>query len=133
MNRLLVTALGVALAANAGLASAQSYSRYPVDPGPAHGQTVQYDYARVVRVDPVFDAYATSSQGQRCYERPTYVSGGGDDYADDGYYREIRYFIDCILNGRPIETAAPESTRDTISIALAEQESAERNGELIRL
>lgn len=87
MNRLLVTALGVALAANAGLASAQSYSRYPVDPGPAHGQTVQYDYARVVRVDPVFDAYATSSQGQRCYERPTYVSGGGDDYADDGYYR----------------------------------------------
>ena len=53
--------------------------------------------------------------------------------ADDGYYREIRYFIDCILNDRPIETAAPESTRDTISIALAEQQSAERNGELIRL
>ena len=87
MNRLLVTALGVALAASTGLASAQSYSRYPVDSGPNYGQTVQYDYARVVRVDPVFDSYATSSQGQRCYERPTYVSGSGDYYPHDGSYR----------------------------------------------
>jgi predicted dehydrogenase len=30
---------------------------------------------------------------------------------DDGYYREICYFIDCIKNGRQIETCTPESTR----------------------
>ena len=53
--------------------------------------------------------------------------------ADNGYYREICYFIDCVLNDRPIETCAPESTRNTIAIATAEQESADRGGVLVKL
>lgn len=53
--------------------------------------------------------------------------------ADDGYYREICYFIDCVKNDKPIEVCAPESTRDTITIALAEQESADRGGEFVKL
>ena len=34
----------------------------------------------------------------------------------DGYAGEIRYFIDCIENGRPNEMALPESTADTIRL-----------------
>jgi predicted dehydrogenase len=53
--------------------------------------------------------------------------------ADDGYYREIRYFINCVTNDKPIETCTPESTRDTIAIATAEQASAEKSGAIIKL
>lgn len=52
---------------------------------------------------------------------------------DDGYYREIRYFIDCIANDRPIEACPPESTRDTIVIATAEQASADAKGKLVEV
>jgi uncharacterized protein YcfJ len=77
MNRLLATSLALAAAAACGSAYAQSQPRY--------GSTSSSDYARVVRVDPVFEAYGTSSAPQqRCYERPTYV--GSDPYRDDGYY-----------------------------------------------
>jgi len=40
--------------------------------------------------------------------------------ARDGYYYEIEYFVTCILEGRPIERAAPESART--SVALVEHE-----------
>lgn len=70
MNRLLAVPVAMVLITSAGAASAQSYPRY--------GATSSSDYARVVRVDPVFDSYSTGG-GQRCYERPTYVG-------DDGYY-----------------------------------------------
>lgn len=52
---------------------------------------------------------------------------------DEGYYREIRYFINCIREGNPVETCTPESTRDTISIALAEQESADQGGVIVKV
>jgi len=52
-----------------------------------------------------------------------------NDCPDDGYYREIRYFIDALVNDTPIETADNESTRNTICLATAERESARRNGE----
>jgi hypothetical protein len=95
-----------------GVASAQTYNRsyygqpgynqsgynqsgynqaYPDRYGNSSGS--QYDYARVLRVDPVFDSrygsgYRTASN-QRCYERPTHVSGR-DGY-NDGYYRNDGY------------------------------------------
>jgi hypothetical protein len=50
-----------------------------------------------------------------------------------GYYREIRYFIDALLNDTPIETADPYSTMETIRIANAEAESADRQGEFVEL
>lgn len=52
-----------------------------------------------------------------------------EDCGDDGYYREICYFIDAVLNDKPIEVATPESTRTTICVATAERESARHNGE----
>lgn len=50
-----------------------------------------------------------------------------------GYYREIEYFIDAIKNDTPIERADVYSTMETIRIANAEQDSADRKGELVDL
>jgi uncharacterized protein YcfJ len=91
MNRSLVTALGLALAAVTGAASAQSYgypqNNYPQNTYPQSTSNASYssqiDFARVVRVDPVFETYSTQPvNGPRCYERPTYVQG--DSYYGDG-------------------------------------------------
>lgn len=105
MKRLFVSTLALSLAAATGLASAQTYRAAPAYGQSAYGQdaNVRYDYARVIRVDPVFDSrygsgYATSNS-QRCYNSDTYVRGddnynnqyGGYNSADDGYYRNDRY------------------------------------------
>lgn len=49
---------------------------------------------------------------------------------DDGYYREIKYFIDCILNNLPVDRNTPESNMETIKIAEAEEISANNKGAL---
>jgi uncharacterized protein YcfJ len=99
MRRSAATVLALALAVATGAASAQSLGY-----DSSHGQTgrygdtrgAQYDYARVVRVDPVLDdgrGYPVSGQ-QRCYTREDdvyadgYGSGygyGNGGYGDDGY------------------------------------------------
>ena len=115
MNRLLVSALVLGLTATTGIASAQSvgqpyygsgYGQQAYgQPSPdryGQGRGAQYDYARVLRVDPVLGSSYSNQpvNGQRCYENQTYVSGndpygngyGRDDgyrndgYAQDGYY-----------------------------------------------
>ncbi|MGH8077846.1 MAG: glycine zipper 2TM domain-containing protein, partial [Lysobacter sp.] len=115
MNRLLVSTLALGLAAATGIASAQTYGQpygssyrqqgYYGQPSPdRYGQSrgSQYDYARVIRVDPVFGSgYASGYgnqqvNGQRCYERPTYVSGN-DPYGS-GYYRNDGYRNDGYRN-----------------------------------
>ena len=77
--------------ATAGSASAQSYdSRYDRGyDGRYDSRTDIYDYARVVRVDPVIvPGYGSRDTAQRCYERPA-----DDVYArDDGYYEGDRYY-----------------------------------------
>ncbi|MFD0712917.1 Gfo/Idh/MocA family protein [Paenibacillus sp. GCM10027626] len=52
---------------------------------------------------------------------------------ETGYYREIDYFIQSILENRPVERALPEDTLRTLFIAEAERDSAERNGAIIAL
>lgn len=52
---------------------------------------------------------------------------------DDGYYREMCYFLDCLKNGKKPETCLPTSTMETIRIAWAEVESAEKGGERVKL
>src|SRR5690242_8390880 len=86
MKRLLATSLALCLAATTGLASAQTYN----GSGNDYQQSgVRYDYARVLRVDPVFDStYASNypASGQRCYERRQYAGGGyADPYNNGGY------------------------------------------------
>ena len=88
-----VIAIGLALGSSAALAqSANLYqgddtNRYP------QGQYQQgqpyYDYARVIRVDPVLDgSYRRTSNvnGQRCYETTT-----AGRYERDGYYPNSGY------------------------------------------
>jgi uncharacterized protein YcfJ len=85
MKRLLATSLVVCLATATGLASAQTYNGSGND-YPQSG--VRYDYARVLRVDPVFDStYASHypASGQRCYERRQYAGGGYTDPYNGGY------------------------------------------------
>jgi hypothetical protein len=114
MKRTTVTLLALGLAAATGAASAQTYydSRgqgygtygtygqqygqpYPDRYGTSSGAV--YDYARVVRVDPVIDSryggYSTGGYGagnQRCYTRTDgYASRDpyyGDRYGQGGYY-----------------------------------------------
>lgn len=50
-----------------------------------------------------------------------------------GYYREIEYFTQAIINDTPIEVADVYSTMETIRIAKAEEESADKHGEVVEL
>ncbi|MBA2238394.1 MAG: glycine zipper 2TM domain-containing protein [Lysobacter sp.] len=115
MNRLLASTLALALAAS-GTASAQTYGGTYLQPTPdqrGRDSGAQYDYARVLRVDPVFDSrsgygngnsgygnnsyasgYGSDAYSRNCYERNTTVSGyerypdgryGNDGYRDDRY------------------------------------------------
>lgn len=52
---------------------------------------------------------------------------------DNGYYREIKYFVNALLKDTPIEVAPPHSTMETIRIALAEMKSADNKGAIIEL
>ncbi|MBC7319616.1 Gfo/Idh/MocA family oxidoreductase [bacterium] len=47
-----------------------------------------------------------------------------------GYYREIKYFAECLLNDRPITVAPPESSKETIEIVEAEIKSADNKGQV---
>ena len=119
MKRLTASILALGLAAGIGSASAQSsgyYSQYgqPQYGQSQYGQTNQYgqpvygqpsadrygqsagayyDYARVVRVDPVYaqgyqrTAYGYPANGQRCTTRQdTYADNGyNNGYSNDGY------------------------------------------------
>jgi uncharacterized protein YcfJ len=103
MKKLTATVLAFGLAATTGAASAQTYSA-PYGGNSAHGD--HYDWARVVRVQPVYDSrgYAASTGGERCVESRTYAgdyrdprggyygdSYGRDPYARDGYARDGYY------------------------------------------
>ena len=56
-----------------------------------------------------------------------------EDCGDNGYYREIKYFIEAIINNTPIEISSTESTMRTIEIAHAERESARNDGEWVQV
>ena len=105
MNRLTASILAVGLAATAGTVSAQSSGYYPQQYGSQYGSQygqpvvdrygqgngAYYDYARVLRVDPVMSSgygYPASSS-QRCYTRQdTYA---GNDGYNNGYYGNDGY------------------------------------------
>jgi len=102
MKRAIASILALGLVAGVGDASAQSSGYYSTS-RPAADRYSQndggfYDYARVLRVDPVIDSvggygYPTSAS-QRCYT-DTYAGGYSDErnpradgyYGNDGYYR----------------------------------------------
>lgn len=83
MKRSISCLLALAMVTASASAAAQSYGSYGVEAGNSY-----YDYARVIRVDPVFaSAYGGR---QRCYESTTPGSYAGEagyygDYGDYGY------------------------------------------------
>lgn len=109
MKRLTAAALSIAIGlASSSAAFAQS-NYYPSGNGyngDEQGEAY-YDYARVIRVDPVLDGRSTSASGyatsgynrngQRCYQNTTagsYERDGynrNDGYRNDGYYGSDPY------------------------------------------
>lgn len=89
MKRILASLLALGLAAGGNIAFAQSagYGRYD---GPASADSERYyDYARVIRVDPVLggSGYRQAYGGdRRCYESTTAGGYGSGSYRDDGRY-----------------------------------------------
>lgn len=103
MKAYFVGVLGVALAIGASPVLAQSYERYDSRYSSAMGDSADqpyYDYARVIRVDPVLErGYRnTSTQASRCYEQRTYGRSTsapyGGVYRDDGYRNRSGYGSD---------------------------------------
>lgn len=101
MRAVVASVLAITLATATGAAAAQlrGYDPYlPPDARDGQPAAPGYDVARVVRVDPVFDAYGQPASGQRCYTRDDrYVDEGGrgaydpydpygPDRRDDGGY-----------------------------------------------
>lgn len=112
MKRLATSILALGLAATVGTASAQSsgyYSQYGSQQyGSQYGQPTvdrygqssgsHYDYARVIRVDPVIQSgYGYGNNGsysnggyangsQRCYTRNDGYASDDSYYGNDGYY-----------------------------------------------
>lgn len=92
MKRMSASFLAVSLAMTAAPASAQYQSLQPYPDSRGYSSTPEYDYARVLRVDPVFDpGYGRSNADARCYERPTYVGGDRYDSYDRGHYGRDDY------------------------------------------
>lgn len=90
MKRLTSLVVAIWLAAGSTAAFAQSSNYYP--PANDYNRYQQgeayYDYARVIRVDPVLDGSSrtTTYNGQRCYETTT-----AGRYERDGYYGNSGY------------------------------------------
>ena len=98
MNKLSTRVLTAALAVGVvGSAAAQDYGRYDdygdrgYSSGGGYSGGGTYDYARVVRADPIIvPVRGPRETTERCYERPAsggYVENGyrGDGYYNDGY------------------------------------------------
>lgn len=52
---------------------------------------------------------------------------------DMGYYREIRYFAEALINDSPVAVSSPESTLETMAIIEAEMLSVDGGGEWVRI
>ena len=56
-------------------------------------------------------------------EFPRMAAAGGGNISDlGGYYHELKYFIDCLTTGRPLETVTPQTSRQSLATTLREIE-----------
>lgn len=93
MKRLAASILALGLIAATGAATAQSSgSSDPVRDRSVQNDAPYYDYARVVRVDPVITSGYSNrpASSQRCYTEDGYYTDENDRY-DDRYARDDRY------------------------------------------
>lgn len=97
MKPILASFLAVGLAAAVAPAHAQTLGTHirPSGESYPYAASGQYDYARVLRVDPVIGGYGRQNAGTRCYERSEYVTGDRYDrggYAQGGYRDGSGYY-----------------------------------------
>lgn len=88
MHRFAVSLLAVALAATVGTTSAQDYSPSARDDAYGNSDRIAplYEYAEVIRVDPVFKRYAHSANRNRnCYRDGNLYTDRDDDRYGDRY------------------------------------------------
>ncbi|GAB2522635.1 glycine zipper 2TM domain-containing protein [Lysobacter humi (ex Lee et al. 2017)] len=86
MKHLTASVLALGLVAASGAVSAQTY----LEPRGTYSATDQYDWARVLRVQPVYDprgGYASRTSDRNCTQSRTYAGGYHDRY-DDRYGRD---------------------------------------------
>lgn len=54
-------------------------------------------------------------------EFPKMDAAGGGNISDlGGYYHELKYFADCLSQGRPLETVTPQTSRQSLETTLRE-------------
>jgi predicted dehydrogenase len=51
---------------------------------------------------------------------------------EDGYFREIDYFLSCIKQDKDPRITTPQQSRDAVALALAEAQSA-RSGKIVEI
>ncbi len=88
-----------------------------------HGFRADFEEGTVV-----FDGSKLQAFGKdyKAIEVPTIAQNGG-------HYPEMKYFINLIVNGGKNTINPPESSMDTIRIALAEMESADLGGQIVEI
>ncbi len=97
MHRIAASILAAGLVAATGLASAQNAGYpSPVDDRYAEADAPYYDYARVLRVDPVLpsDYRPTRTSSNECYSEDGYYSDNGYDGRGDSRYDGRNYESD---------------------------------------
>ncbi|BCG58266.1 Gfo/Idh/MocA family protein [Paenibacillus sp. URB8-2] len=52
---------------------------------------------------------------------------------DAGYYRELDYFLDAVIHDKPVAVCTPESAAESLELVEAEIESADAQGEWVKL
>ncbi|HOW17483.1 MAG TPA: Gfo/Idh/MocA family oxidoreductase [Phycisphaerae bacterium] len=52
---------------------------------------------------------------------------------DDGYFNEIRYFLECVEQNRKPKISTPQASRDAVALALAEVKSALAGGKRVAI
>ncbi len=63
-------------------------------------------------------------------EGPGYVADLSEDM---GYYFQLKHYVESLIAGKPVETAAGRDTRGTIAVVNAEMRSADQGGAWVEL
>ncbi|MFC5652238.1 Gfo/Idh/MocA family protein [Paenibacillus solisilvae] len=94
--------------------------------------TLQGDYGFEMLYRVNFEQGNAVFQGGKLQINPNDGEGFTPELSEDlGYYFELKYFVQALLNHEPVTIAAPASTMGTIQIVEAEIESADQQGEWV--
>jgi len=90
------------------------------------------------RLDPPLSVYPVDGEPEHPVV-PDVTGGAQSDEAVGniqqlgGYFAEVRYFVECVDQGREPKTVTPEDARLALAVALAARKSAERGGRPVQV